>query len=890
MRWLRRLAYWLRFSSRDKELREELALHRELLTADLERRGVPPAVAGATASRAMGNATYMREESRGVWLAPRLDAFAQDWRHSWRGLRRSPVFTLVALTSLALGIGANATIFSLLHSLLLARLPIARPTELVELRRDFGASGVNDQFSRAELGALRGGPLPLTMFNSTSTTLDIDGASSNAFLDVVDGDYFTLLGIHAQRGRLIGPSDDATGAPSVVISDQVWRARLNADPNVIGRTIRLDDHAVVIIGVTAPGFAGVRFPGTADIEISHHSAVALDLVRVSTPTQPTGTIVGRRHEGQGVDRAQADLSVLWRRCCAAGENVDLPNSASAKSTLEVADVSRGIPFIKLDLRGQYSAILISLMAGVAILLLAACANVANLLLARASARSGELAVRLAIGAPRRRIVAHLVIESLQLSVLGAIAGLLLARWSLVALTHAPIGDLRAVVPPSLDASVIAFAAVVSIASGVVFGVVPALRLMRGDLIAPLKQGARRSTRGRGQLDRALVALQVALALILVSGASLLVQTLRNLEAVDLGFEANERVAISLETRRTPYARDGLTRQLNDEILRRVRAIPGVRAAGIGTRVPVYGGRGSWDNVSVRGNAPPANGDAVTNFTGVTSQYFAALGIPLRAGRDIDAWSAANARERDVVVNELFARKFFGGRDPVGRVFEDSDDGDALVTEDRIVGVVGDARIIGPRTPAVPMYFVPPADNDWHSHVLVVHAARTAAIGAELTRAILAVAPGIGLGDPTLLSASVEYEFARERMSAALASLFGILALGLVAVGLYGVMLYRVTERTQEIGIRMALGARSESVVALVLRETMMIVGAGMIGGIPLAMLGGRAVTSQLYGVAPYSVVTLLVAGGSLLAVAMAASLVPVRRAISVDPLTALRAE
>jgi len=891
MRWLRRVVYWLRFSSRERELREELALHRDLLTADLERRGLSPAAADAAAHRAMGNETYMREESRGVWLAPHVDAFLQGWRHSWRGLRRSPVFTLVAVLSLALGIGANATIFSLLHGLLLARLPIAHPTELVELRRNLGITGVNELFSRVELDALRSGPMPLTMFSSTQTTLDIDGASSSASLDVVDGNYFDLLGIQAQLGRLIGRSDDDARAPFVVISDRVWRDRLNGDPRVIGRTIRLDDHPVTIVGVTAPGFAGLRFPGITDIEISYHSAVAVDIVHAAAATRSTGSIVGRRRAHQSLERARDDLSIIWRHCCAAGENIILPKGVPSASHLDIIDVSRGIPFFKLDIRGEYSKILIALMAGVALLLLAACANVANLLLARASARAGELAVRLALGASRRRMVAQLVIESLQLSLLGAIAGLVLARWSLVALSRAPIGGLSAVLSPSLDAAVIAFTTIVSVVSGIVFGVVPAVRVMRDDLIAPLKQGGRRSARTRGRLDRALVTLQVALALLLVSGASLLVQTLRNLQAVDLGFDADQRVAISIETRRTPYARDGMTRQMADEILRRVRAIPGIRAAALGMMVPMYGGRGVSDNVTVRGAAPVPDGDPGTAFSAVSSQYFAALGIPIRAGHDIDAWSAPDARARDVVVNERFVKKFFAGGNPIGRIFEDSDDGNTLITANRIVGIVGDARIVGPRRPAMPMYFVPPSDNDWHSHVLVAHITGTpAGIGAEVTRAIRSVAPGIGLGDPTLLSASVAHEFDRERMSAALASLFGMLALCLVAVGLYGVMLYRVTERTREIGIRMALGARTESVVGLVLRETLTIVGAGVIAGVPLAMLAGRAVASQLFGIAPYSVAALLVAAGSLATVAIAASLVPVRRAISVDPLTALRAE
>jgi putative ABC transport system permease protein len=425
-------------------------------------------------------------------------------------------------------------------------------------------------------------------------------------------------------------------------------------------------------------------------------------------------------------------------------------------------------------------------------------------------------------------------------------------------------------------------------------VVPAFRVIRTDLITPLKQGGRRSARGRrGFVDRGLVALQMALALLLVSGATLLVQTLRNLQQTDLGFDPSERLAVSVETRRTSYEKQGMTVQLADEMLRRVRAIPGVRSAAFGSYVPIYGGRNVWDNVTVRGGVPPADGDAETWFAAVTPDYFTSLGIPLRAGHDFERSGATTttASSRDVVVNEQFVNKFFPGRTPIGQVFEDRDAGDTVGTENRVIGVVADAKFAGVRAPARPMYFVPVADHDWPFLVLVVRPTGNAlAVGPAIARAIGAVAPGIAQGEPSFLSTAIDDALVRERISATLAMLFGIIALGLVAVGLYGVMLFQVAERTTEIGIRLALGARAGSVIALVLRQSLTIVVIGLVGGVPLAMLAGRAVTSQLYGVAPYDAFALLVAGASLVVVAIAASLVPVRRAIGVDPITALRAE
>jgi len=325
----------------------------------------------------------------------------------------------------------------------------------------------------------------------------------------------------------------------------------------------------------------------------------------------------------------------------------------------------------------------------------------------------------------------------------------------------------------------------------------------------------------------------------------------------------------------------------------VRALPGVRTAGFGSRVPVYGGRGSYDNVTVRGAGPTDAEATQTWFAAVTPGYFATLGIPFMSGHDIEGFGAsASATSRDVVINDLFAKKFFPNRDPIGQVFEDSDTGDTLVTENRVIGVVASSKFMSPRAPADPMYFVPVTNDEWPYLVLVVRPADGAleTVGPAVARAIASVAPGIAQSDPALVAASIDSALARERISAGLAALFGAVALSLVAVGLYGVMLYHVSERTNEIGIRMALGASSSSVLVLVLRESLAVVGLGLAAGIPLALVAGRAVGSQLYGVTPYGVWSLCIAAGSLIAVAIAASLVPARKAVGVDPLVALRAE
>jgi predicted permease len=893
MRLFRRLLYWLRFRAEQDDLREEIAHHRAMAVAGFERRGLASGAARDAARRAMGNETSMREQARGVWLAPRLDAFLQDWRYSWRGLRHSPAFTLVAVTSLAVGIGANAAVFGLLDGLLLARLPIPSASQLIHLKRDLGPAGVDDRFSRSEFEALAAGPVPVAMFGTTFASVEIDGVAANASSDVVDGRYFDVTALHAERGRLISRADDDAAAPVVVLTDRFWRGRMNGDPNVIGKTIKISGQRFSIIGVTPVGFAGLRFPAIAALFIPYRSAATLGVLAGANDRRQGLTVFGRRAASQSLQSAQGQLQTLWDHCCAMGQRFTPARGQTVTAArLVLDDVSRGIPHPKMDLRGMFARVLWALMAGVGLLLLAACANVANLLLARGSARTGELAMRLALGASRARLVGQLVIESLQISLLGAAAGVLLAWWGTRYLTAEHVGDLAMVVQPSVGPAVLIFTMLVSVVSALAFGVMPAARLVRGDLLTPLAQAGRRTAPGRrGVLDRGLVALQVALAVLLVSGATLLVQTLRNLQDTKLGFEPSQRLAINVETRGTSYARQLMTTQMADEMLRRVRAIPGVRTASFGSLVPVFGGRTMFDNVTVPGGQPPSDGDPSTVFVGVTPDYFASLGIPLLAGRDIGPPVARPAQNavRDVVVNDLFAKKFFGDRDPMGQLFRDADERDTTFTQDRIAGVVAAAKFADARSPARPMYFVPVNDGEWPFLVLVIHTTGDATIASAAGRTISAVAPGIGRGEPTSLAASIDAALTRERIAATLATLFGMIALSLVAVGLYGVMLYQVAARTTEIGIRVALGARPRAVLGLVLKQSLTIVGTGLGVGVPLALLAGRAVSSQLYGVRPYSTLALGVATVALLAVAVAACLVPARRALRVDPLAALRA-
>ena len=513
MRLIRRLAYLLRFRARQADLREEMEIHRSLVVDDLRRRGLSPADADSAAQRAMGNDTFMREEARGVWIAPAIDAAWKDWRYAWRGLGRSPLFATVAIVSLGLGIGANTAIFSIMHAVLLARLPVPAAHELVQLRRNQGAKGVDEGFSTAEVRRARRGS------------------------DVAH-DVYVVVGVHRDR-RCRGRRVYRSRRRELLRARANWRATW---PRYVarrgcGRRSGRSRHRSILapaperrlercwtrssrsISIRSPSsascardFAGLRFPAKTEIIVPYNAAAALGIVQRDDPRRPQ-LVVGRLKSGMslrpGERRAQRGVEQMLRTGALA---IATRGAAPARSQLSVVDVSRGIPNVKLNLRGQYSRILFALMAGVAILLLVACANVANLLVARSASRTGELAVRLALGASRARLVAQLLIESIQLSVLGGLLGVLIARWGMTVLLRSGIGDLSGVVTSNVGSSVLAFTAIVSVLSGVAFGVVPALRVMRSDLITPLKQGGRRSVDGRrGLLDRGLVALQMSLA-------------------------------------------------------------------------------------------------------------------------------------------------------------------------------------------------------------------------------------------------------------------------------------------------------------------------------------------------------------------------------------------
>ena len=888
--WRRYLRFWGQNSAADVEA--ELSFHIESRVAELQASGMSADEARRAALERFGDVTTIRtrcrdlseERERSMRRSELLTDIVQDLRYGWRSLRSTPAFALVAVLSLALGIGANTAIFGLLHATMFARLALPSPQELVTVQPN-GFSHQSFQRLNAS-GAMR-----LTASTSFMATIAIGEARDWSSVDLVAGSYFPLLGARSALGRLIHPEDEERGETVIVVSDAFWRERLGADPGAIGSKVLVNGVPFTVIGVTEPTFRGLIFPG------AFRTAVPLStsgLIGGPDADDPYAlTVAGRLNEGATFEQTQARLQSVYPACC---EQRPTPKGAGARvDRLELHDLSRGMPNRKADVRGTFAPVLFTLMGGVLVLLLIACANVGTLLLARAEARRRELALRLSLGAVRGRLIRQLLTESLQIALLGALLGTLLARWGLDVLSTrvpAAMSLLTDLVQMRSDRAVLGFTIVITLLCTALFGMLPAWRATRVNLASQLNEGGQRvGGRRVGALDRFIIAAQVALALLLVSAAGLLVQTLRNLQRAELGFDGHNLMFALVETRGTVYERSGIV-PLHEDLVARVRRIPGVTSVAMVSYAPLFGGRNWSTRVTVPGyiEAPDEDMSMLLNLT--TPGYLAAMGIPQRSGRDFTD-SDSPTSERVAIVNERFAQRYLSGR-AVGAVIR------AAGFDLRIVGVAADAKYLDLRADADPMVYLPvrqalfpPAPNApvrWPFLNLVVRTegAPLASV-KQIQTAIEASAPGIAYRNSQDVREVMNAVLTRERMAAGLAGLFAALALGLAAIGLYGVMAYYVAGRRAEIGTRMALGAGRAAVVWLVLRQSLLMLIGGFAVGVPLALIASRAIATQLYGVTPFDVVTLAGAMLTLSLVGAVATLMPARRATRLDPLTVLRA-
>jgi predicted permease len=898
----------------EPDVAEELAQHLEDHYAELRARGQSAAAARDAVLTELDDPRITDDiltrrrlrSSDPIGREPTSPAlFSSTWqdiRYGWRSLRRSPAFTIVAVLSLALGIGANTAIFGLLHAVLLERLPVGHPEQLIALQRT-SAQGGNPYFAYAEYLALEQAPsLPrFEAFGGTMATIAARNEQDFFSVDLVTGGYFELLGLKPILGRLITTDDERTNAMVVVLTQELWERFFAADPAAIGQVVAIHGVSFAVIGVLPREYRGLYFGGNfaAAVPITVARLLGVDLRSRDRPLLLN--VIARVQPGWTRQRAALAFDQAFQTCCAA---VPLPGAPKVAKRLRdtngavvptqhlrAIDVSRGLSHPKQDLRGQYRRILFVLMTGVAIVLLIACANVGNLLLARAAARQRELAVRISMGATRSRVMRQLLTESLELAVLGGVVGLGLSRLGLSVLSH----DLPSiakipgtlVLRPSLP--ILAFTAATTLGCTLLFGVFPALRATRNDIVSALKEGGRHTRRSRRfGADRGIVMAQVALALVLVCTAALLAATLRNLKQFDGGYDSTRILLAWIDTRGTPYEQGGIM-PLYPGILERVRATPGVSRAAMSSIVPVLGGRSMHDQIRVTGYEPAPDEDVSSWYAAVTPDYFAATGIGLESGREFDQRDGTTA-EKVAIVSRAFARRYFAGRDPIGGSIQLGEGSTAIAM--RIVGVARDARYEDVRSPPTEIYYTPVAQSvGWPFFVLAVRTAENPeTVAPALRRQIRAVAPALRISRFSGVEDALNDALTRERLAAALATLFGCLAVGLAGVGLYGVVAYNVSRRTQEIGVRMALGARPRDVVWLIVRQTLEITGVGILVGVPLALAAAHAIGAQLYGVGANDPRATIGAALLLALVGAAASAVPGRRAARVDPSEALRAD
>ena len=828
-----------------------------------------------------------------------------DIRYALRMLRRNPAFAAVAVLSLALGIGANTAIFSLIDAILLKSLPVREPERLVVLQEVRGKM-VSTGFPYSAYKLFQSGAsgfVGLMAYAPVRLNVSLGGPPEPyASGQLVTGSYFSLLGVNAAVGRTISDEDNRVqgGHPVVMISYQFWKRRFALDPKVLEKSVAISGRRFSIIGVTPPGFFGTEVGSAPDFYVPLMMQVEVmpgmaDWIKEDRQTGPWLHIVGRLKPGTSEAQALASLQPPWREVEArflALFTSKFRGQSIASARLELIPGERGLS----ELRRRFSRPLEVLMGIVALVLLIACANVANLLLARTASRRKEIALRLALGAGRLRLVRQLLTESVLLSVAGGAAGLLFAWWATRALiAFLPRSESNIALHLSPDARMLGFTLAVSLLTGVLFGLAPALRSASLHLSPSLKQSARPAG-GQGfrySLGKALVAVQIALSLVLVAGATLFVRSLENLRRVDTGFTRDRLLSLRLEPLGSEFKTARLDRDYQD-LLQRIRAIPGVRAASLAGFAPIS--RNAWEHgqsydgglrMSALGDPSTANGVEV-RWMQVYPGYFATMGIPLLAGRDL---APRDTRESQpvAVINETMALMLFAGRNPIGRRFGVT--GQELDIE--VAGVVRDARYGNLRDAPAPMYFqtfqqMRTGRGQMTLHVRV--SGNAAPVAAAVRREAQALCKDVPLFELTTLEEQVDAALTRERLIAMLSGFFGTLALVLACIGLYGTMTYMVSRRTAEIGIRMALGARRETVVWLVLREGMMLALAGLAVGLPAAFAASRMLAGMIFGLSSAAPWWIALAFAPLAAAAALAALMPAARAARVDPMVALRYE
>lgn len=904
MAWVRRMLAGfnalLRKHRVEQELDDEL---RACLDMSIEAKlhaGMTRAHAIRAARVEMGSLEAVKDYTRDVGFESLVETTWQDVRYAVRKLRRTPGFAAVTILTLGLGTGANLAIFSLMDQVVLRALPVREPGELVLLDGPgpFQGRTSGDQvFSVPMFRGLQEASEPLlgglfARFNTTAT-VTIANDAELASAELVSGDYFRTLGVEAALGRVLSPEDDRTrGAhPAIVLSYGYWQRRFGADTGVLNRGIRINGHPMTIVGVTSPGFTGVELGSSADF------FVPLMMKAELTPTwndldswrSRWVHAMGRLKTRVTREQVAAGLNVRYRQLLqedikTARLSSDLERAQFLEKTLLVHPGGRG----RSRLRDEFSAPLVVLMGMVSVVLLIACANVASLLMARATTEQKEVAIRLALGAGRFRVMRQRLAESFVLATAGAIVGLFFAWWVTDLLIQTlPFG--RTAVSAELDLRIVLFAIGIAGATALVFGVAPAVHATKRGRTLTLKEeiGSVAGGGSQARVRKALVVAQIALSILLLVGAALFARSLYNLRNLQLGFVADNLLQFRMQTALSGYTRERsmvLFRTLQD----RLAALPGVTSVSAAV-VPAITGAFGYQTVRVQGYDPAEGEDMSPAINRVGPGYFATLGIPLISGREFRGGDDSRS-PKVAVINESMAKYFWGGEDPIGRRF--GRDGSGTDDEFAIVGVVQDSKFISIRDESQRFFYVPYMQADTINSITfyVRHRPDLEGIASAARRLVQRLDPSLPVFDMKTMEAQVNESLFLDRLIASLSVLFGALATLLAVIGLYGVMSYTVSRRTREIGIRIALGADRASVLWMVLREVSVLAMAGILLGLPMAVALSRFVESQLFGLSPNDPVMLATAVMTLSIIAMTAGYLPARRAANLDPIRALRWE
>jgi len=874
----RRLSMLFRRSQFDRDLEEEMRLHRELREQEQIEAGVAPEEARYAARRRFGNDLVLREESREMWGWNWLEHFVQDIRFGLRMLARNPGFTTVAVLTLALGIGANTAIFSVVNAVLLKPLPYADPDRLAVIWVTepsapgglFPDTGPDFRDWKAMNHSFEG----MSAITIAGATLTGSGEPRQLRGLTVSPNTFQLLGAQPQLGRSFAPDEGPTGHNHVVIlSYGLWQSAFGGQKNIVGSKVTLDGEGYDVVGVMPKD---LRFPSLWGRNPQFWTPITMDAPKWKTQRMNHWFwVLARMKKGVTLKQAAAEMVTISAQLAQQYPQTNTGVSARVKSLHE-------------QLTGDVSEVLWVLFAAVGFLLLIACANVANLLLTKSVGRQRGIAIRLAVGAGARRLVRQLLTESVVLFLLGGVAGLAVGMAALrLLLRAAPTGYIPEVISVHLDSRVFGFTFLVAFVTGTLAGLIPALHATRVSFSEMLKESGSAVAASHGLARGLLTVGEIAIALVMLVGAGLATRSLVRLLGVQLGFDPRQVVAGRISLPDSRYPKEPQQKAFFRNLLDRVQALPGVVSAGAASELPLEGG--SNGAVVIEGQPAPKDiwSSPLVESCTVTPNYFRTMRIPLLGGRDVAETDTPEA-PLVAVINETMAHRFWPHQDAVGKRFKQNYPDSKWIT---VIGVVGDVREFGLAEPAIPEAYYPESQSTSSELVLVV---RTASDPQAQVAAIRNAVHGLDKGLPwygvQTLSEMVSDSSREKRFVALLLALFAAVALALASVGIYGVVSYSVSQRTREIGIRMAFGAEVRNVLGMVLREGLRLVIAGVAVGLLGAWALSRYLTSILYAVRATDLATYILAALLMTAVALVAALVPARRATKVDPMVALRYE